>query len=401
MLRSPSPPRRMPSGFTLVELLVVIAIISVLVGLTLSAVQAVRGKQEEFKVRADIEQLSQAISGFKAKFNRFPPCGGGGAPYSTATVASRNQIGTFRLCTNYLNSSGNRLREPDPTSPTMDREWPEIAILMSLFGRMDLADNGLRLAGNPVPNTTPILLDPNQCMVFFLSGGSFTDYLGFSTNPTRPFAPPATVGEQRLAGTPFFDGFGKQRDRMKPPAEWISARASQFDSLPVPPSPTITSGGPVRWEGAAPLNDTISTVSNEPWFLDPWGTPYLYLATSGVGSGGDYPTGPVLIGPWGGKLSGYNRPAANQIPNPAAFAAFPAIGMSAFKDTTIRFSNHTTFQIISGGPNGNKVSDTRTWGFGRNPTGVATFGFDDYEPSKGAGADDYGNFRDKVFGARD
>ena len=391
MLRSPFPPRPARSGFTLVELLVVIAIIAVLAGLLLSAVQAVRGKQDELKVRADFDGFNTALSGFKAKFNRLPPCTGGGP------------MGTFRLCSEY----------PSPATDS----WPEVAVLTKLFGRLDRSDNGLRLGGqfvvydststNPTtPKTTrPILLDPNQCLVFFLAGGSYNEYLGFASNPSRPFTPPASAAGQRLAGTPFMD-ITKNKDRLLSPVDWLNFRQryQQLNALPSALTPAMDGSTTMyRWEGVAPNDDSITTVSNEPWYLDPWGTPYLYLAASGVGTGGDYPTTPILIGPWGGKVSGYNRTAANQLPNAAAYTGFPAIGMTAFKDSANKFTNHNGFQIISAGPNGSAIRNDRPWGFGRNvnTTGPASYGSGDYGQGYTGGGDDYANFRDKAFGKTD
>ena len=160
-----------------------------------------------------------------------------------------------------------------------------------------------------------------------------------------------------------------------------------------------------RWEGTtAPLQDTVAdaanapSVSNEPWFVDPWGTPYFYTAASGVGTGGDYPT-QCLIAPWGGKFSGYNRTAAFQLPNAAAYTGFPAIGLVAYRESANKFYNHAGFQIVSAGPNGSDVRSNRNWGFARNPGGLLTAGTGDFDPARGAGGDDYASFRAKFLAA--
>jgi prepilin-type N-terminal cleavage/methylation domain-containing protein len=405
MLRSPFPPRPARSGFTLVELLVVIAIIAVLAGLLLSAVQVVRGKQDELKVRADFDAFNTAISGFKTKFNRLPPCTGGGP------------MGTFRLCSEY------------PVG-TAAASWPEATYLKALFNRMDQSFNGLLVdattapkfilydatstgAGAPatfngLPVTRvagPILLDPNQCLVVFLTGGSYTEYNGFATSPTQPLTPPTSASNQRLSGTPFLD-LSKNRDRLMRPIEWLSFRQryTALNALPNNLTPAMDGSTVMyRWEGTGALADTLTTVSNEAWYLDPWGTPYLYLAASGVGTGGDYPTAPILVGPWGGKVSGYNRTAANQLPTAADYAAFPTVGMTAFKDSPNKFTNHNGFQLFSAGPNGSQIRNDRPWGFGRNPNtaGPPTYGSGDYGKGYTGGGDDYANFRDKAFGNTD
>ncbi len=375
------------AGFTLVELLVVIAIIAVLSGLLLVGVQTARQAADVYKVTSDFNQLNTAISGFKAKFNRYPPCEGGGP------------MGTFRLCSEY-------------PSPATDN-WPEVVVLKAIFGRMDRRDNGLRLAGAPVPATTPILLDPNQSLIFFLTGGSYNEYLGFNSSPSQPFAPPSSATGQRLQGTPFMD-ISKSKDRLMAPTEWFNFRQrwDAVNRLPAPPTPAMDAAGTIRyrWVGTGPQADTITTVSNEPWYLDPWGTPYLYLATSGIGSGGDYPLDtsvtppeprPILIGPWGGVVSGYNRAIA--LPN------FPAVGVRAFKESPNKFVNHSGFQIISAGPNGSAIRNDIPWGFGYldpNPPPpqipfVPNYGTADFGKGNTGGGDDYVNFRSKALGEID
>jgi prepilin-type N-terminal cleavage/methylation domain-containing protein len=401
---SPPRPRR---GYTLVELLVVIAIIGVLAGLILSAVQRVKVKGEEAALRADLQQFEQAIGQFKSKYNRNPPWFGGGPQ------------ATFRLCSEY----------PDVTPVNA---WPERDILKRMFGRMSDSFNGLLLdpltapkfvkwaptstaAGAPatfngLPVTVvdgPVLLDPNQCLVFFLSGGKHVEYLGFSTNPTTPFLPATAPGQQRAPGMPFFEF---QKKNLVTPVDWLERHTGALNALPSAPTPALTGGaGVYRWEGTGPAADNVGTISNESWYVDPWGTPYLYMAASGTGSGGDYVTSPIAhptggrvqIAPWGGKLSGYNRQTTRQYPNAAAYATFPNMGPTPFKDTANKFVNHGSFQIISGGPNGSETRNDYAWGFGLAPAGVAKFGEDDFDAGKGAGGDDFANFRKTFLGAPD
>lgn len=402
MLRSPSPPRRMPSGFTLVELLVVIAIIAVLVGLLLSGVQAVRFRGDELKVRGDITGLETALTSFKTKYNRNVPCAGGGP------------MGTFRLASAYQDATGTYY-------PGFNDASPEIVALRAIFPRIDLRDNGLRRAGvayvppvapattspnlatNGILGSAPALLDPNQCLVVFLTGGTFTEFSGFATNPLQPFLSLATnPSAQRIA--PFFDKLTP--DRRVLPFDWLTKAKGSLDTLASPPSPAMSSSNVRRWEGTAPNNDTVSdasnnpSVSNEPWFVDPWGTPYFYTATSGTGTAADYPS-QCLIGPFGGKFSGYNRTAALQLPTAADYTGFPAIGLVAFRESANKFYNHNGFQIVSAGPNGSDIRNNKNWGFGRNPGGLIVFGQGDFDPARGGGGDDYTNFRSKFLAAAD
>ncbi len=61
------------SGFTLVELLVVIAIIFILLGLTLSAVQASRESARRFKCAAQLGRIGMAIANYEDAYRFFPP----------------------------------------------------------------------------------------------------------------------------------------------------------------------------------------------------------------------------------------------------------------------------------------------------------------------------------------
>src|SRR5205814_1017431 len=58
------------------------------------------------------------------------------------------------------------------------------------------------------PETT---LDPNQCLVFFLTGGSVTGRTGFAVDPGKPFAKPAVKGETRRG--PFVEFDPKKYDK--------------------------------------------------------------------------------------------------------------------------------------------------------------------------------------------
>lgn len=405
MLRLPTPQRSPRRGYTLVELLVVIAIIGVLVGLVMAAVSKVRGKGDEFKVKADIAGLDTAIGQFKGKFGRFPACSGHGAPYNGTSILN----GTFRLCTRYatLAPVGSATKW-NFDQPGFNANSPEVLYLTSLFPQINLQDNGLMLNGAIVPAATPMLLDPNQCLVFFLSGGKLLDYLGFSTDPTRPFT--AGAG-QRLQGTPFFDF---KQDRMQTPIEWLVKHSPEIQQLPVPPS-GFTASNVFRWEGTGPTADTLTTVSNEPWFLDPWKNPYLYMSTSGVGSGGDYPfrdtvaNSELVIGPWGGRVSNFNF---NPSPPPTYLPQ--RLGPTAFREPNLnnKWVNHAGFQIVSAGPNGSQIDrnlspavdntaakSSRLWGFG--PGGQAQFGKTAGYTAQDGGGDDFANFRSGPLSATD
>lgn len=150
-------------AFTLIELLVAIAIIGILMALLMVALTSARDSGKRTQCRSELSQIQQAASLFKSQMGISPPLTGGGPN------------GTFRFCTSYS----------DPSQ----QNWPELGYLLQMFPNMDRNDNGLRdyFANQPVGWTTPIYLDGNRALFTWLTGGGYTDYTGFSTNPKRPF----------------------------------------------------------------------------------------------------------------------------------------------------------------------------------------------------------------------
>jgi prepilin-type N-terminal cleavage/methylation domain-containing protein len=328
-------------AFTLIELLVVIAIIAILAALTMAAVQKVRERGRDVQARSDITQLEAACAAFKAKFGIFPPCFGDGSG------------GTFRLATSYgTNSSGGFVY-----ATGFNAQSPEIVALKQMFPRIELASNaasggnGLLLGGaggTAIAPNQPLLLDANQCLTFFLSGGSFMGYAGFSTNPQTPFSPPnnSSTSASRLNNGPFFEGFTTAR---------TITPTNYFQNTP--------GKGSDRGFG----NATTDRGMSEPWFVDPWGTPYYYIASN---LGNDYPfdsTHPTKTGTYGVKPFDGFRPA---------------------RDTTggNRYFNVKTLQIFSAGRNTN---------FGKG--GAYSSGTGVYSLNRDGG-DDWSNYQQVPLG---
>ncbi|MBX9580842.1 MAG: hypothetical protein K2X87_11090 [Gemmataceae bacterium] len=209
--------------------------------------------------RSEMAQLADAVAAFKAKMNvGHIPAG-------------------FRLKAAY-----------DPADP-------EAAYLRNVFPQLDLADTGL-------PPGTDDHLDPNQALVFFLTGGKYTDYKGFSTDRRRPFRP--SDGLDNRIG-PFLDLLPRHLD------------------------------------AAGHL-------------LDPWGTPYVYLAFD---------------------------PTTNGYPDRHCFGVRPY-------RVNGKAMNPRGFQLISAGPDG-RFGPGGDWAPGEGPWAA-----------DGPGADDIGNFNSGPLGRR-
>jgi prepilin-type N-terminal cleavage/methylation domain-containing protein len=134
--------RKARLGFTLIELLVVVTIIAILMGLTAAAVFKVFGPADDLTVRNDITQLSSNIAGFKHKMD-----------------------------VDYL-PSRFVLRERGPWNVTNPLERDSHDFLRNMFSGIDLSANTLHdWNGDGVDGgNTPITLEGDQCLVFFLGG---------------------------------------------------------------------------------------------------------------------------------------------------------------------------------------------------------------------------------------
>jgi prepilin-type N-terminal cleavage/methylation domain-containing protein len=169
-----SPRGRRPAacrgGFTLIELLVVLAILGMLAGLLLTAVIPAMGSGRVTGVVAEISSLEKAIQDFKLRYGIEPPSFfvfyEDGPNWGTSNAAKRSRA-------------------------LMNRLWPDYD-----FAQRDINGNG--------NNMDVITLQGTECLVFFLGGpgllnGTNRQPLGFSVNPTNPFA----AGGQRAG--PFYE----------------------------------------------------------------------------------------------------------------------------------------------------------------------------------------------------
>jgi prepilin-type N-terminal cleavage/methylation domain-containing protein len=180
------------SAFTLIELLIVMAIIAILISLLLSAVVRVLRKVDEVRNRNDITQLAQAEVNFQTKFD-------------VEYLPSR-----FVLCET-LNDYQTGMSDPvlgplySDSLSYLTRLWPRLNFNTPQTGPngswtgIDWNHNGIQ--------DGPVVLEGDQCLVFFLGGIQVTQAgppvvhgcEGFSTDGTNP----AQLGGSRIG--PFYE----------------------------------------------------------------------------------------------------------------------------------------------------------------------------------------------------
>src|SRR5438045_3734638 len=92
--------------------------------------------------------------------------------------------------------------EPGRSTPAGSTEARTLRSLWAYLPSDGLGGSGFTVPGvtpNTYPNGPEADLDPNQCLTFFLTGGTLTNFQGFSTNKAAPFA----AGGDRIG--PFLD----------------------------------------------------------------------------------------------------------------------------------------------------------------------------------------------------
>ncbi len=168
-MNHPNAARR--SGFTLIEILVVIAIIAILAALIMGGVMAYMSKGPELQVRNDLLQLNTALDRFYAEYKFYPP-------------------DTIKLCSNY--GQYNKANALDKASLAyIGTMWPNINW-----------NTPKPWAGGITLPATGIVLEGDQCLVFFLGGppiGTTPGLMGgFSVDPRDPISLGQTVDRKRF-----------------------------------------------------------------------------------------------------------------------------------------------------------------------------------------------------------
>jgi prepilin-type N-terminal cleavage/methylation domain-containing protein len=221
------------SGFSLIEILVVIVIIAILVSLLLAAVMRAMDAGVRTQNFSQIGEIGSAIGEAKRVLNlpQIPP-------------------GPFTLKQYY---NGNE---------------PELTYLLGAFPQLSWQPGtaGTGLIPGATNTTTQIVLDSNQTLLFFLTGGSVTNFTGFSTNPSQPFAP-FTAGAQRKG--PFLQISSKYFTTN--PATTTGLVLQSTTSYAQVPTPSTVPTGVLQ-------SFTVSA-GQQPWLVDAYGLPYAYFAS--------------------------------------------------------------------------------------------------------------------------
>jgi prepilin-type N-terminal cleavage/methylation domain-containing protein len=185
------------SGFTIIELLTVIAIIGVLASLLTVATMKSLRYAEDVRAHNDLRQLSDAAAtAFMTKFQ---------LPYIPSRLVLAEQINDY--FTNPPTNTTFKSAVHQDSLEFLQRMWPRITELSGgnlIWSVSDPSYQPSPLAyidwnGNGLPDTPEVILEGDQCLVFFLGGipqlttaSGVPGCLGFSASPTNPAAPGGT-----------------------------------------------------------------------------------------------------------------------------------------------------------------------------------------------------------------
>jgi prepilin-type N-terminal cleavage/methylation domain-containing protein len=284
-------------AYTLIELLVVIAIIAVLMGLLMSGVMAVTQAKTRSGNMYDLGKMNEAVGAATQKY--------GNCKTLPGQIVLYNNIDKYRNPTKYGIQPGTYEYVVNQRSRD---------VLRRMFGSRFVTNaTTVNWDGSSPLNDNPILLEGQQCLVFYLGGmpqaataGNAYRMIGFSPNPLDPTAAPV-AGEERIGS--FYE----------------------FESNRLVPMATRTF--------APTANNPCLTLANGPQFLayqDRYGIPYAYFG--GTGGSNTY----VSFCP--------SLPCPNNPPQ-ATPTATNAGGPLAYKEvfSPARWTRPDTWQIISAG----------------------------------------------------
>jgi prepilin-type N-terminal cleavage/methylation domain-containing protein len=174
------------ASFTLIEIMIVIAIIAILISIAVGTYFRVYVLADQLAARNDITQLGASLDKFKATYGRYPP--------------SRIKLAYQLNATTYPNFFAN--------PQTGDLDTDSVQFLTSVFGSriQNTWTTGIDWTGLTYtsggtatgmgPTTPPVILEGDQCLVFFLGGAQVLSldaashhmyaFQGFTNNPNNP-----------------------------------------------------------------------------------------------------------------------------------------------------------------------------------------------------------------------
>jgi prepilin-type N-terminal cleavage/methylation domain-containing protein len=196
MLRHTPVTRR--AGFTLIELLIVIAVIAIIVALVTAAIMRTTATATEAGDVADIKKSEEAVGKFFAKYQCYPP-------------------DKVKLC-HYL-ADYNMANPLDAESVAiLNKIWPQVfkfAVSSSSaapyntpipWASYDLTTWTMnKLPQHPITLQNCVVLEGDQCLVFFLGGPQGTrGFTDSTTFPIHDYGNPVFKG-QKPARVAFYD----------------------------------------------------------------------------------------------------------------------------------------------------------------------------------------------------
>ncbi len=354
-----TPPRRQPSGFTLVEILTVIVIIGILAGLAIPAITRALGTAKEAAIRTEIDVMSQAMEAYKLEHGDYPP------DFSDWEAVERHFRSAFpgidnnelRILAQFTHYAPGMLRMGDTGAPngsgstsdpriaTNYAHYPHAidraeALVFCLGGYSKDAKRPFTGQGGPLVKRggAAFAAEPN---------GDNNDYLAYQFNSEREpgffdfDSPQLTVTTISPAG---FSPFNYSTDEKTASLTTTSTNDLGFiyhpDPFPVyvPKGTTMpfvffNSTGYVRAFGVAPTATTGVAWNSGNTLIHHFLN--VYLPAGGAGSTAD---------------TGVARPYVSNVPDttpPATMSGFAVVG------PVLQFAENRKFQIVSAGLDSN------------------------------------------------
>jgi prepilin-type N-terminal cleavage/methylation domain-containing protein len=298
---------RYRSGFTLVEMLVVIMIIAMLMAITTFAIWKVILNAKQAKIAIEIDQLEQAMTGYKQTRMQYPPCMG------TISLTNRKREFMRHITLAYTNSAyGTTEGNFDTLRNSIMNTW-----------QYRYVNAGGSVVGLDLHN-----LDQAETLVFWLAGFptpvnasgipiANRRYFGFHRDEDSPFK--RDVGFE--AGEPL-------RYRTEPQFDFDEPRLIDIDGD--------------GWMEYAPLQQRSGETN----------APYVYFDFYTYGSSTNQPNKWLHYGYPRPDNNGANSTTARDIAEKFGIAPALATLIDPSRSQPVRWANATGVQIFCGGLDG-------------------------------------------------